>query len=188
MRSRTWTTRSTSRMQAHCEQGQTVASWGQKAQQPQDDAYSGRTQKALAAVPQHGAPSPQVLLPLQKSLSRHCWELLGHSPGQVASSCRAALEVAGAAIQSSTRRQGHTAASLSRPRAPWTITQTGRWGRCLLGTALKAPPHGTTSGTGGSPSSAAPQMRFLGQAIFFPVPQCPRLQNGNETASAVTQS
>lgn len=48
-------------MQAHCEQGQTAASWGQKAQQPQDDASSGHTQTALAAVPQHGAPIPQVL-------------------------------------------------------------------------------------------------------------------------------
>lgn len=143
----------------------------------------GAHRQRLQLFPDMGLRFPKCYSPSEGTAG----EPLGRSPGQGAGSCRAAPEVAGAAVQSSTRRQGRAAASLSRPRAPRTITRTGRWGRRLRGTALRAPPRGPTSRARGSPSAAAPQVRCLGQVIFFPGPQCPRLQIGNETASTLTQ-
>lgn len=143
----------------------------------------GAHRQRLQLFPDMGLRFPKCYSPSEGTAG----EPLGRSPGQGAGSCRAAPEVAGAAVQSSTRRQGRAAASLSRPRAPRSTTQTGRWGRRLRGTALRAPPRGPTSRARGSPSAAAPQVRCLGQVIFFPGPQCPRLQIGNETASTLTQ-
>lgn len=84
--------------------------------------------------------------------------LLGRSPGRVAGSCRAALEMAGAAVQSGTSRAGRAAASPSRPRAPRTVAQVGRRGRRLRGTALRAPSRGTTPRARDRPNAAVPQV------------------------------
>lgn len=87
----------------------------------------GAHRQRLQLFPDMGLRFPKCYSPSEGTAG----EPLGRSPGQGAGSCRAAPEVAGAAVQSSTRQQGQAAASLSRPRAPRSITgRAGGEGAC----------------------------------------------------------
>lgn len=162
MHSHAWPARTMSCPQAYCEVGVDGSSLGTRRPSSQGKTPTQEGHGKPFHVSRHGAQIPEVSLCLpspRKTSESTAGEPLGPFPGPGGPAAAEWL------VQLSRRTQGHMAASLSRPRVSWTVTQTSKWERPLLGTDLKDPSHQTPLRMSYSPSCAAPQLCFLGQVI-----------------------